>query len=214
MPRKGGAKYRPSDLKFLYVMGDSPLGYLLSGNYPELQLENASSKCVKNALTVWQVYRSVRNRITALMKRKSRVVRVRVNTYWLIISASWGLLQGGGLSPLLWSVVVTQSETLTLTAVAIALNWSDLNRGNTHLIVREASVIAVSMAPSGAWVTVKMMRYSAWSLAAGSSLRWLSKQGVFALMCSRFLSTISEIIERILCAIEKWCLDGELCQFS
>jgi len=61
--------------------------------------DNTSSTCVKNALADWKVHRAVCSWIAALIDH--RIVQVKVNTIMLVISAS----QGGGLSPLLWSLV-------------------------------------------------------------------------------------------------------------
>ena len=53
-----------------------------------------------------------------------------------------------------------------------------------------------------------------WSLVADSLLSWLTKQGVFAqgyaddgviLVCGKVLSTMSEIMQRILWGVEEWC---------
>jgi len=58
-----------------------------------------------------------------------------------------------------------------------------------------------------------------WSLVADSLLSWLSKQGVFAqtyaddgcvLICSLVLSTICDIMQRIIRGIEHWCNTRDL----
>ena len=58
-----------------------------------------------------------------------------------------------------------------------------------------------------------------WSLVADSLLKWLSKQGVFAqgfaddgavLICGRILSTICDIMQRVLYGIQQWCVDRKL----
>ena len=58
-----------------------------------------------------------------------------------------------------------------------------------------------------------------WSLVADSLLKWLTKQGVFAqgfaddgviVITGKVLNTIREIMQRILCGVEKWCTDREL----
>ena len=58
-----------------------------------------------------------------------------------------------------------------------------------------------------------------WSLVADSLLSWLTKQRVFAqghaddgvvLVCGKVLSTMSEIMHRILWGIEKWCKKRDL----
>jgi len=58
-----------------------------------------------------------------------------------------------------------------------------------------------------------------WSLVADSLLSWLSKQGVFAqgyaddgcvLICGLVLSTICDIMQRILRGIEHWCNTRDL----
>ena len=58
-----------------------------------------------------------------------------------------------------------------------------------------------------------------WSLVADSLLLWLTKQGVFAqgyaddgviLVCGKVLSTMSEIMQRILWGVEEWCKKRDL----
>ena len=58
-----------------------------------------------------------------------------------------------------------------------------------------------------------------WSVVADSLLKWLSKQGVFAegyaddgviLICGKFLSTVCDVMQRMLHGVEKWCLDNKL----
>ena len=57
--------------------------------------DNTSSTCVKNAVADWEVHRAMCNWIAALIHHRI------VNTTMLVISASRGLPQGGGLSPLM-----------------------------------------------------------------------------------------------------------------
>jgi len=58
-----------------------------------------------------------------------------------------------------------------------------------------------------------------WSLVADSLLSWLSKQGVYAqgyaddgciLVCGKVLTTMSEIMQRILRGVEDWCRKRDL----
>jgi len=58
-----------------------------------------------------------------------------------------------------------------------------------------------------------------WSLIADSLLKWLTQQGIFAqgyaddgiaLVVGNILSTICDIMQRILNGIEKWCQQKEL----
>jgi len=111
--------------------------------------DNTSCKSIRLALDEWKVHRSIRNWITTMI----------TETFSIFAIASCGLPQGGGLSPILWSLV------------------------------------------------------------ADSLLKWLSKQGVFAqgfaddgtvLICGRILSTICDIMQRVLYGIQQWCIDREL----
>jgi len=58
-----------------------------------------------------------------------------------------------------------------------------------------------------------------WSLVADSLLSWLSKQGVFGqgyaddgcvLVCGKVLSTMSDVMQRILRGVESWCNKRDL----
>ena len=58
-----------------------------------------------------------------------------------------------------------------------------------------------------------------WSLVADSFLSWLSKQGVFGqgyaddgcvLVCGKVLSTMSDVMQRILRGVESWCNKRDL----
>jgi len=58
-----------------------------------------------------------------------------------------------------------------------------------------------------------------WALVADSLLKWLSKQGIYTqgfaddgnvLIIGAFLSTLCEIMQRVLRGIEKWCDERQL----
>ena len=58
-----------------------------------------------------------------------------------------------------------------------------------------------------------------WSLVADSLLKWLSKRGVFAqgfaddgiiLIIGKVVSTLCDIMQRMLHGVEKWCTDRQL----
>ena len=118
---------------------------------------NTSCKSIRLALDEWKVHRSIRNWIITLIAH--RTILVKAETFIIMVTVSCGLPQGGGLPPILWSLV------------------------------------------------------------ADSLLKWLSKQGIFAqgyaddgavLICLRILSTICDIMQRILHDIEQWCSGTEL----
>ena len=65
--------------------------------------DNTSCKSVKLALDEWKVHRSVRNWIVTMLAR--RTIIAKAETFAIVATALCGLPQGGGLSPILWSLV-------------------------------------------------------------------------------------------------------------
>ena len=119
--------------------------------------DNTSTKSVKTALNEWKANRMVSTWICAMLNQ--RIIQATVGDATITVHALRGLPQGGGLSPLLWTLV------------------------------------------------------------ANSLLVWLTKQGVFALgfaddgcvlITGVILSTICDIMQRILHDIENWCLARDL----
>jgi len=109
------------------------------------------------ALSEGEIIFAVRQWISTLLQQ--RKVCVRVGDLLLYVITKYGLPQGGGLSPLLWSLV------------------------------------------------------------ADSLLKWLSKHGVFAqgfaddgviIIVGKVLYILSDIMQRMLRGVEKWCADRHL----
>jgi len=65
--------------------------------------DNTTCTSIKQALDEWKVHRSVRDWIIAMIKHRTVTVKAALLT--LMIITSCGLPQGGGLSPILWSMV-------------------------------------------------------------------------------------------------------------
>jgi len=119
--------------------------------------DNTPVKAVDDALAGWKVPRILRSWIIAMLTH--RVVEVNACITVITVITLCGLPQGGGLSPILWSLV------------------------------------------------------------ADSLLSWLSKQGVYVqgyaddgciLVCGKVLTTMSEIMQRILRGVEDWCRKRDL----
>jgi len=81
--------------------------------------------------------------------------------------------------------------------------------GNSNMVVQAGRGL-----PQGGGLSPTL-----WSLIAGSLLKWLSKQGVYAqgfaddgtaVVIGCFLATLCEIMQRVLKGIECWCMEREL----
>jgi len=69
---------------------------------PAPLFDNTSCKSIRLALDEWKVHRSIRNWITTM--HAHRTILAITETFSIFAIVSCGLPQGGGLSPILWSL--------------------------------------------------------------------------------------------------------------
>jgi len=156
MPSKRASRQREHFTKLLVGLRK----HLMLENTPRafFDIEGAFTSCksTRLALDEWKIHRPIRNWVITMLAHQT--ILAKAVTLIILAIASCGLPQGGGLSPILWSLV------------------------------------------------------------ADSLLKWLSKQGAFAqgfadgvvLICGSILSTICDIMQRILYGIKQWSIDREL----
>jgi len=84
---------------------------------------NTSCKSITLTLNEWKVHKSIRNWIITMLAH--RILLTKAETFINMVIASCGLPQGGGLSPILWSLVADSLLTWLSKQGVFAQGYAD-----------------------------------------------------------------------------------------